>query len=59
MAFTGEFTESVATSTPANKDKLDEHTPDGKRLIRDEILRLVTSLSSVVASKSHQEELAK
>ena len=50
---------SIISNTPANKKKLDEHTPEGKRLIRDEILRLVASLSSVVASRSHQEELAK
>ncbi|XP_078353189.1 rapamycin-insensitive companion of mTOR-like isoform X2 [Oculina patagonica] len=47
------------TNTPANKTKLDEHTTEGKRLIRDEILRIVTSLSSVVASRAHQEELVK
>lgn len=47
------------TNTPVNKNKLDEHTTEGKRLIRAEILRLVASLSSVVASRAHQEELAK
>ena len=46
-------------NTPANRNKLDEHTAEGKRLIRDEILRIVTSLSSVVASRAHQEELVK
>ena len=47
------------TNTPVNKSKLDEHSKEGKRLIRDEILRIVASLSSVVASRSHQEELVK
>ena len=58
-ASTCESTVSVVNNTPANKNKLDEHTPEGKRMIRDEVLRLVTSLSSVVASRSHQEELVK
>lgn len=47
------------TNTPVNKSKLDEHSKEGKRLIRDEILRIVASLSSVVASRAHQEELVK
>lgn len=47
-----------SSSTPVNKSKLDEHTKEGKRLIRDEILRIVASLSSVVASRSHQESLS-
>lgn len=52
-------TVSVTNNTAANKNKLDEHTPEGRRMIRAEILRLVASLSSVVASRSHQEELVK
>ncbi|XP_068727211.1 rapamycin-insensitive companion of mTOR-like isoform X1 [Montipora capricornis] len=51
---------SVIENTPGlSKDKLAEFSPDGKRMIRDEILRLVASLNSVVASRSHQEELVK
>jgi len=59
MASTIQSSMSVTNNTPTNKNKLDEHTPEGKRMIRDEILRLVASLSSVVASRSHQEELVK
>ena len=43
----------------AKGTKLDENTTEGKRLFRAEILRIVTSLSSVVASRAHQEELMK
>lgn len=48
-----------ATSMLAKGTKLDENTTEGKRLFRAEILRIVTSLSSVVASRAHQEELMK
>ncbi|KAJ7386356.1 hypothetical protein OS493_008477 [Desmophyllum pertusum] len=47
------------TNTPKNRNKLEEHTAEGKLLIRNEILRIVTSLSSIVASRAHQEELVK
>lgn len=50
---------SVIENKPGIKDRLDESTPMGKRMIRNEILRLVASLNSVVASRSHQEELVK
>jgi len=59
IASTADSTLSVTNHTHVNKSKLDENTPEGKRMIRDEILRLVASLSSVVGSRSHQEELSK
>lgn len=49
----------TATSMLAKGSKLDENTTEGKRLFRAEILRIVMSLSSVVASRAHQEELMK
>lgn len=49
----------TATSLLAKGSKVDENTTEGKRLFRAEILRIVASLSSVVASRAHQEELNK
>ena len=52
------LTNSSAIDDSALQERsMDESNPVGKQLIRKEVMKLIISLSSAVASKSHQQGL--